>query len=180
MRLGIFIVAFYAYVMIAPVLGVIIASIGLLSFIFMLRTLLLVPDTYEATQWELAMVGLIFVDSLLLAGGLYESQSWVDIPMHIAGGIFAAWWGALIFLQERDGISFMKQLLLIVAMGALIGVAWECLEWLFDHTLGAWEHLPKAQPSNTDTVSDLFNDVAGAFLIAVLLIKKNTRKPAAE
>jgi uncharacterized membrane protein YjdF len=175
LRVGIFLVAAYAFFSISAALGSFIAFTGIFSFVFMTRKALLINSDEDSDKWELAMVALIFMNGFLVSAGLYENVPVVDIPMHLAGGLFAAWWGALIFAKERSSMSALKQFLLIVSVGVMVGAAWEGFEWLFDFTLGSWYNLPPAQPSITDVVMDLLNDTLGACVIAFLLIKQKTR-----
>lgn len=176
LRLGIFLCAVYAYFLVNPVFGIFIAVSGVFSFLFRLRSPLLLPVSRRASYWELAMVFLILVDAIALAAGFYGTFLFgsFDIPMHIMGGAIVGWWASLAFQKELRAET-LKRFMLIVAFAALIGVAWECFEWSFDHTIGVRFHLPSAQSSNNDTMKDLGDDLLGGIIVGLFVLYKKER-----
>lgn len=100
----------------------------------------------------------------------YWQFSWLDIPMHFAGGF---WVGAfLIFLWQFYPFfktdSFLSQLIIIVSLTLLLGLAWEVYELLSDYFLARQGFLPISQVNNFDTLKDLLLDMLGASLVVIL------------
>src|SRR5438552_4189454 len=65
----------------------------------------------------------------------YENLGWVDIPLHIMGGIFIGMLFTYLFLVRHSGLRADRLLPLFVAgLGfvALIGVFWEFYELFTD------------------------------------------------
>lgn len=172
LRMAIFLVAFYKFFAVDPIMGIMLAGTGFFSFAFTLRKLLLIKPSKHADYWELCGVLLIFANALIIAFMDYNSPAngWVDIPMHFWGGVFAAWWASIAF--PRETLDGAKRFIVILGMAALVGVVWEMFEWVGDHTAGAWLNLPVAQVSLNDTMGDLLNDLVGGVMIVIILNKK--------
>ena len=94
-----------------------------------------------------------------------------DDVLHFAGGIAVAIGASLFFAKELPR-SRRKLLILVFLVGssAIIGIGWELMEWLLDHTVFA-NSTYRNQPSLTDTVFDLILDSSGGFLVALLYLK---------
>lgn len=106
---------------------------------------------------------------------LYEEIFWFDMVMHALGG---AWLAAVAFalLPARYPAIFAspprRTFLAVVALVTVAGILWEIYEFGF----AAWAtaqfgDLGFHQPW-TDTVSDLFLDIAGAALTALFLLRE--------
>ncbi len=97
-----------------------------------------------------------------------------DIPMHFLGGVTMALTGysLLTIAEEQKWLAIKKKsvsLLFVVMFVVFIAVLWEFHEFLSDQFLGT-----NTQPSNFDTMKDLFLGMLGSFLTGIFLIfKKN-------
>lgn len=98
----------------------------------------------------------------------YEVLPWLDIPMHVFGGVAIAYMLVLFlnFFSEKKFIFIKSKwvyFLVILGFVSLIAVLWEFYEFLMKFFFG----LP-FQPSLEDTILDLFlglfGGVIGAFL----------------
>jgi hypothetical protein len=96
----------------------------------------------------------------------YETFTWVDIPLHFAGG---AWVGALFFALfgnvfggavATHTCERTKVLVLAVSLAALVGVGWE----IFEYCVSTWTGI-YMQPSIADTMGDFVMDIGGALTI---------------
>lgn len=91
---------------------------------------------------------------------LYWTYKWVDIPMHVLGGIMAGLF-TFIFLRATKLSESTKNLILGVL---LVGVGWELLELFY-----------KVDELSTrywiDTTKDLINDTIGG-IISIYIWKK--------
>jgi len=178
LRALIFLFGAYALLHVHPIIGMFIFLSGLFSLLFVLRRSIWLIPSRGADWWEVSMVLLIVVHSLLLIFGLYSRAPFpLDIPMHILGGAIIAWWAVLVFEGELRLVRarMLKLAIIAIALATLVGVLWEGFEWSFDHTLGAQYHLPPAQPSNDDTMKDLANDVLGGIIAALIATRKKER-----
>lgn len=112
----------------------------------------------------------------------YDQIWWLDIPMHLIGGM----WVALLFVYlfeknvlKLEQIHFFKALILCLGFVALVGIFWEFYEYLSDvyiynvHPLNLVFN-PKNYP---DTLSDLVNDFIGGIvaLCSIYFIKKTKK-----
>ncbi len=91
---------------------------------------------------------------------LYWTYKWVDIPMHILGGIMAGLF-TFIFLRAAGFAERTRSLIIGVL---IVGVAWEILELLYRVdvlTVRYW----------IDTAKDLVNDTIGG-IISIYIWKK--------
>ncbi len=107
----------------------------------------------------------------------YSSIWWSDMPMHFLGGI----WLGLVFLwffSSKDNSSPVSWLngrksqfefIVPILFGVLmVGICWEVFELYFVNYVG------QNSFNMTDTVSDIFFDLAGGMLAIVYYIKKHT------
>ncbi|MEK7623274.1 MAG: hypothetical protein AAB408_01205 [Patescibacteria group bacterium] len=100
---------------------------------------------------------------------------WIDNPMHFLGGFLIVQSLDEIFqyLRWKGYYGKVHPLLYIAIMTAFVGtiaIAWEWHEFLRDTFFG--EH---TQPSQADTMLDLFLGIVGGLLGAFLLQIKNQR-----
>lgn len=108
----------------------------------------------------------------------YWAIWWYDIPMHLAGGA----WAALVFFylaEEKWNIvprayAGKKGVIMIfvLALGftALLGIGWEFFEYLYDVFVAKRHGFFFAEQGLTDTMGDFVNDLAGGFsMVAVRL-----------
>src|SRR3989344_7960472 len=114
------------------------------------------------------------VHLLASANNLYRSMTWVDIPAHFLGGVMAAalfYW----FFQRNPsyfdtGRSFWITLMMVISWGALTGIIWEFIEFLYDLGIATYGlHLQTLQFGLVDTLGDLLFDLLGAASLAVFI-----------
>ena len=104
----------------------------------------------------------------------YYSVWWLDIPMHIAGGIWVA--SAFIYIARttKDLLPANSVAAFINCLGvvALIGILWEFYELLADvYVFHKYPLLAAPGILHFDTLKDLFDDLIGgtiAFLVSSL------------
>lgn len=110
----------------------------------------------------------IAVDTVAGKLSWYWIFKWLDIPMHIIGGLIAGYFGILLWhmivwvhgrgvLSSADIKSKSKVVLPAIVLAIIVGIAWEFLEYYFD--LSGLDLLHRA-----DTLFDLFNDTFGGVL----------------
>lgn len=105
---------------------------------------------------------------------LYWLIRWIDIPMHLLGGIWLAMLSIWIFyVSGRFSLprkSYLLSLILILGLVALGGILWEFFEFSFDFVSHKkWS----VQFGLIDTISDLFFDLLGGLCVYFLFINKN-------
>ncbi|MEK7183610.1 MAG: hypothetical protein AAB776_03180 [Patescibacteria group bacterium] len=129
---------------------------------------------------------LLVVHGLAILSGWYENNRWFDIPMHFLGGVVIALlalaiWNLCIqkitFQPElKSGWRFLVYVVGILGFVAIVGIAWEWYEFLFDNLVKALSYnLPKTQMSIGDTMVDLLLDIAGG-LTAFLLFRNRPQQ----
>lgn len=118
--------------------------------------------------------------------GWYESYEWVDIPMHVLGGMVAAIlvMGALELVVKRveftsfgKNLKFLYQFIVVLSGVALIATIWELHEFVLDTVRegNVWSQLVSEraigihQPSVTDTMIDYVMGLSGAAVVVVIL-----------
>lgn len=105
-----------------------------------------------------------------------------DAVWHFFGGIFIA---STIVLIERmfPRLDFfqedkLKNYIIFIALVVMIAVGWEMLEFTHDHVLGEIPYVRDikilelqsvAQPSNPDTMGDLFFDIWGGLAASLFI-----------
>lgn len=119
-----------------------------------------------------ALVILIGVShSIVLFRHLQFSHPWVDIPLHLAGGLwvglFTLWW----FYSDRKWFPVKdrsSQMVITLALSSAmgIGILWEVFEYVVNLlTVGEFYDL-------LDMTADLLNDAIGALAGAVFFMKR--------
>jgi hypothetical protein len=125
------------------------------------------------------IVVILLVHVGAIASGWYEYNKWFDIPMHFMGGaaiavLALATWNAVI-----QKITYQKSLKpfwssVVYAVGilgivALVGIAWEWYEFIFDSVMINYsQEFRPAQMSLGDTMADFFFDLLGGLLAFTL------------
>lgn len=105
---------------------------------------------------------------------LYHYIWWLDIPMHILGGIWVALTALLIYytssrIQERDrSVHFVFAY--AIASVFLVGFMWEIYEWSVAHLVMI------SNDGVFDVLKDFFDDLLGALLGALIFIGKGFHK----
>jgi len=115
---------------------------------------------------------LLGVHSIAVATNAYREIIWIDIPIHLLGGLIigsAFLWYARRWLPEiKRESKRMVFILLLLSWTALWGVSFEFFEFSYDHLLAAPYGLQTAQLGNADTMKDLLDDLLGG-LLALLI-----------
>lgn len=89
---------------------------------------------------------------------LYWKFLWLDIPMHILGGVCVALaWSLLPLLRIRISAR-MQTLMWCLTAVFMVGVAWECFEY------GAGISLVREENFIFDTIIDLVMDLTGGII----------------
>lgn len=100
-----------------------------------------------------------------LAGSLlhwYETLWWFDMPMHFLGGVCVLYISAIVGQYFwREGSSVQKHIWAYVISGLVLGLLWECLEYVLYRYSGGSPSIP------LDIISDLFFDSAGIAVAAI-------------
>ncbi len=121
------------------------------------------------------LIFIIVVHALALANYWYWTYQWLDIPMHFLGGLWAAM--AIIFLISNFQFPISKEFLkenffrftiVILSFVILIGVFLELVEFLYDVFISSRGYVGFLQLGAADTMADLFFDLLGAFVFAVI------------
>lgn len=112
----------------------------------------------------------------VLQNDLFYYYYWLDIPMHIIGGLILSLFISLIVVRKDTShkeLQFtIKNFFWIIYWSVLIGILWEYFEHFFKL---------RELTNNTlvDTLTDIGNDLLGAILgivIIILVIKLDQRK----
>ena len=104
----------------------------------------------------------------------YFTYLWMDMPMHFAGGAWIASAAYYFFFLRgssyKISISGWIGVLFLVGVSVIVGVWWEFFEfsvdYLFVHRFGGLA----IQGGLADTLSDLFFDFTGGFLMSAYLL----------
>jgi len=124
------------------------------------------------------------VNFLAMTYSWYWTFRWFDIPMHFLGGC----WIAVLFFwlfnkklnqKYREILegNFLISLILCLGFVSLVGVLWELFEFSLDHFILAKNSI-LIQGDLTDTIKDLFMDLAGGFTIVFFYKTKLERTPS--
>lgn len=116
----------------------------------------------------LAVVLIIFaVHGATMIGSWYYFYPWIDIPLHIAGGVFVGLLFYYLFLVRHDTLAdkgFLPVITLGLGFVALVGVLWEFYEFFLDvFVLHAHPLMQEPGPILFDTLKDLADDLLGGF-----------------
>lgn len=112
---------------------------------------------------------------------LYWVVWWLDIVMHVLGGLWVAllavWFLYFSGKVNVNNTSLFSALIIVLGIVALGGVFWEFFEFSFDKILlGKIGNFIKlaglVQLGVSDTMSDLFFDLAGGLLGGLIFLKR--------
>jgi hypothetical protein len=123
----------------------------------------------------LSLLAIFTVHALALSFKWYYSVWWLDIPMHIMGGIWVA--SAFFYTARMRNIlpaNTAAAVIFCLGVVALVGVLWEFYEFLADIYV-FHKYTPLAAPGvlHFDTLKDLFDDlVGGSLALLALFIRK--------
>jgi hypothetical protein len=127
----------------------------------------------------IALALILAIHVLAIVSGWYEYNPWFDVPMHFSGGFVIAALGLALWQLAVQKITFQKstlpvwriltQLIIVLGFVALVGIAWEWYEFIFDSfTQTVSNTVQPAQMGLGDTMADLFLDLLGAALAFVI------------
>lgn len=108
----------------------------------------------------------------------YRSIPWLDIPMHLIGGVATAALFFYLFSEKYKIIDSNRNFSLIIILSlsflALIGVLWEFYEYLADVYLFAKHplYLVYDRTNLPDLMKDLFDDLLGGLVFSLAFFKK--------
>ncbi len=134
------------------------------------------PTFYKA----LTAIGVVLgIHGVVYFSGGYDIHKWIDIPMHFGGGLAIgtlalAAWEAIIKQVEFNKSVGPKIKMLTYALGilglvALVGIAWEWYEFIYDSYASQVSLVYRpAQMGLGDTMADLGFDLLGGLLAFVL------------
>ena len=120
---------------------------------------------------------LLFCLQLLLVFlGFYDRHPWLDIPMHVLGGVFIAYSFSLAvtYFQERKILSELNVLTRSVFLFALTSAAtviWEFGEFTLDFFFDT-----VAQASLEDTMLYMFLGLVGGTALIVFLVRGSVKE----
>lgn len=131
------------------------------------------------------MLAVLVMHGVFAVVGVYARFPWMDNVTHASGGVWAAFVGYWLLTdarwRRRWGMpSRWLQYWAIIGMAAVVGIAWEILEYLVLRFSGATaEVLQFASTNVQDMVSDLTSDLVGAVIVVVMMVyaRPRTRVP---
>jgi len=115
--------------------------------------------------------------------GWYYSVRGIDIPMHIACGMWLAGLFVYLFILRRDLFRerpFFTMVLFVLGFAAFVGVCWELWEFagtkLFPQPAGPFDD-QAFRHYLIDTMKDLGDDLIGGAIGFLVLWRRYIRKP---
>jgi len=100
---------------------------------------------------------------------------WLDIPMHILGGFWAAAILIAVVESKPEIFEIKKRLslsfILIVSFAVLIGVFWELWEYVFDYYFNVIIAQYSVSMTLSDTLGDLLSDLTGGIVAAWIYLR---------
>ena len=105
---------------------------------------------------------------------IYNTFSWIDIPMHFLGGLSIAF-TSILFLRffRRKGMLEIKRwfifFFIVISLVALVAVLWEFYEFLLKYFFNL-----NTQPSLEDTLLDLFMGLVGG-IAGVIIFREGLK-----
>jgi hypothetical protein len=114
-------------------------------------------------------LGLVFL-------GLYKRRHWIDIPMHVLGGVFIAYSFslAMTYFQERKILSeqnVLSRSIFLFALTSVAAVIWEFGEFTLDFFFDT-----VAQAGLEDTMLDLFLGLVGGAALIIFLVRHDIKE----
>lgn len=112
--------------------------------------------------------------------GLYSLWEYLDVPMHLLGGVVAAWslvrFVAVLPVKWRPVIRpAWARYLFWLGLVALVTIVWEIYEVIFDY------FSPFPTPMTLiDTLGDMVNGLLGASLFLLIKNHVQSARPAAQ
>lgn len=113
---------------------------------------------------------------VLILLGVYERCPWLDIPMHVLGGVFIAnsFSLAVTYFQQRKFISDLNVLsrsIFLFSLTSAAAVFWEFGEFTLDFFFST-----RAQAGLEDTMLDMFLGLLGGAALIVFLARRDIKE----
>lgn len=118
------------------------------------------------------IAGILVVYAVVLLFDFGFKLTWIDIPLHFAGGMAVAMFAGTFFKNELKSRSKLFIFFFLLGSAAFVGTLWEFMEWGIDNLWGIKNGWPKSQPSLNDTMLDYLMDLSGAFLVSLIYLRK--------
>lgn len=103
------------------------------------------------------------VHTWVYVNAVYHNVPLVDVPMHM---LFGAWLALFLFHPRFSTHNKSWFVIFLVIFAA--GIAWECIEYVYDHFYTLPRGLPTAQHGILETLRDLASNMFGAGAILPL------------
>ena len=108
--------------------------------------------------------------------GFYKRHPWLDMPMHVLGGVFIAYSFslALTYFQERrilSELNILSRSVFLFALTSTAAVIWEFGEFTLDFFFGT-----HAQASLAETLLDMFLGILGGTALIVFLARDSIKE----
>jgi hypothetical protein len=127
----------------------------------------------------LALLLVIYLGNVALSRwfDVYGRLPWFDIPMHLLGGFVV---GMLaISIQQRAlagkqgrGLPFWYQSLFVIGIVMTVAVIWEWHEFVLDWIHQDQNGWARLQPTNADTMKDLFDGFVGGWVSIGIFLQR--------
>jgi hypothetical protein len=121
-------------------------------------------------------LAILFFYWIFVKSGIYDAFPYIDNPLHILSGAGIAWavltlWRYGQKLKLAPKLPFWIAVSYAVGIAAVVGIAWEAYEFMFDLWRG-WN----LSPNVADFIKDLINDLLGAFVCAIFAARKMLKR----
>ncbi len=141
---------------------------------FLLRLANLMTRRFPSSLLASLIFFILLVQSIAVYQHLYFFYWWLDIPVHILGGLWIALFGLAAYynssrLKQKE-YSTVFVVSFAVALTLVIGLGWEIYEFGVEHAVGDFG------VGLADTLKDLVDDLIGASLAALVFIKGGYNK----
>jgi len=118
---------------------------------------------YILKNLTLVIVFVAIVNLMASVFHWYYLVWWFDMPMHFLGGVSVFYLSALVLLPKLQQVSNRRFLFKSILGALFLGVLWEALELFLHIRYGSPDFIL------LDSISDVFFDLAGAFVGAFCL-----------
>ena len=135
------------------------------------KNFILFLKSKEAIVFILMLFTSVHVGALSYRG--YQTFWWLDIVMHLVGGMWAAMF--ILYLKDvyapdlQSHLPFWGYVLCGVSIVVFVGVIWEWFEFLSDLIFVPRRADLRLQLGVFDTMKDLFMDFIGGFLMTLII-----------
>lgn len=134
----------------------------------------LMPRHLPLSSLVLLIFFILVIQVVAVYWHLYFYIWWLDIPVHILGGLWVALFGLATYFSsslwedEKHFSAFV--IVFAVAITMTIGLGWEIYEFAVEHAVG------DSGTGLADSLKDLTDDLIGALLGALVFIRGGYNK----